>query len=126
MSNLPNALSLNVAIGSQFTQTYQFKNADGSLMNIVGKVFEFVIRNDPIEAHSTTPAVSVTSTASTASGTIAIDTSTSSILVTVTSAGMSALSQKQYVYTLWMDQNLGDATAMVSGTLFANYPAAQF
>lgn len=126
MSILPNAVSLNVAVGSQISQTYQFKNSDGSLMNITGKVFEFVIRSDPSEGHAVTPVVSVTSTASTASGTITVNTLTSTILVTVTATAMATLTQKQYVYTLWMDQNLSDATAMVSGTLFAFFPAAQF
>lgn len=126
MGVLPNALSLSVAVGSQLNQTYQFLNSDGTLMNIVGKIFEFNIRNDPIEAKTVTPVASVTSTVSTASGVITVNTLTSTVLVSVSSSAMSNLTQKQYVYTLWMDQNLADATAMVSGTLFANFPAAQF
>lgn len=126
MNVLPNAVSLNVAVGSQLNQSYQLKNSDGSLMDLTGKVFEFVIRNDPSEAHTATPLVSITSTASTASGTITVNTTTSTVLVSVSALAMATLTQKQYVYTLWMDQDLSDATAMVAGTLFAFFPAAQF
>lgn len=126
MGNLPNAISLSVAVGSQLNQTYQFKNDDGSLMNITGKVFEFVIRSDPSEAHVVTPVAVVTSSASTSAGTITVDTATSTILVSVSALAMANLTQKSYVYTLWMDQNLSDATAMVNGTLFAMLPAAQY
>lgn len=126
MANLPNAASLSVAVGSQLNQTYQFKNSDGTLMDITGKVFEFVIRADPVELGVTTPLVSVTSTASTASGTITVNTLTSTVLVSVSATAMATLTQKQYVYTLWMDQHLSDATAMVSGALLAILPAAQY
>lgn len=126
MGTLPNAVSLTVAVGSQLNQTYQFTNADGTLMNITGKVFEFNIRNDPSEAKTVTPVATVTSTASTSAGTITVNTATSTVLVSVSALAMANLTQKSYVYTLWMDQNLSDATAMVSGTLFAVFPAAQF
>lgn len=126
MNLLPNAISISAAVGSQLNQSYQLQNSDGTLMNINGKIFEFNIRNDPLEAKSVTPLVSVTSTASTAAGTITVNTLTSTVLVSVTATAMAGLAQNQYTYTLWMDQNLADATALVAGTLAAFLPAAQF
>ena len=126
MANLPNAVSIVAAIGSQFNQTYQLLNDDGSTMNITGKIFEFIIRTDPIQSGISTPAASVTSTASTASGTITVTVSTATLLVSVSALATALLSQQQYFYTLWMDQGLSDATALVSGTFFAELTAAQF
>lgn len=126
MANLPNAISLVAAIGSQFNQTYQMYNDDGTLMNITNKTFEFVIRTDPSQTGITVPVASVNSTTSTASGFITVNTLTSTILVTVAATTMAALTQQMYVYTLWMDQNLADATALVNGTMFAELVAARF
>lgn len=126
MGNLPSAVSLAAAIGSQLNQTYQFYNDDGTLMDITNKTFEFVIRTDPSQTGITVPVVSVNSTSSTASGFITVTTSTSTLLVTVSASAMASLSQQMYVYTLWMDQNLADATALVNGSLFAGLVASQF
>lgn len=119
MANLPNPLSLTLAVGGQFSNVYTITNDDGSLMNLVGKTFEFAIRADPSQATSVPPLISVNSTTSTSSGTITVNTSTSQVTVTITATAMAALSQTQYYYTLWMDPTLADATALVSGSLFA-------
>jgi len=124
MAALPNPLSLNVAVGSQFTQTYILQNEDGTLLNLTGKIFEFAIRTDTIQTSATAPAVSVNSTSSTASGTITVNLIAATVSVVVTATAMATLSQKQYYYTLWMDEGLSDATAMVSGTVFAVNVAA--
>ena len=101
-------------------------NDNGTLMNITNKTFEFVIRTDPIQTSVSTPVASVSSVSSTASGFITVNTGTSTVLVTVSPSAMSNLTQQGYVYTLWMDQNLPDAAALVSGTLFAEFVAATF
>ena len=124
MSSLPNLLSLSVAVGSQFSESFVFQNEDKSLMNLTGKIFEFSIRTDPIQTSATAPVVSVNSTSSTANGTITVNTFTATVTVTVTATGMALLSQRQFFYTLWMDEGLADATAMVSGSMFASNVSA--
>lgn len=126
MGILPNAISLLAPVGSQLNQSYQLLNDNGTLMNITNKTFEFVIRTDPSQTGVSTPVASVNSTVSTASGFITVTTNTSTLLVTVSATVMKTLTQQQYFYTLWMDQNLADATALVTGTLFAEFVAAQF
>lgn len=121
MPNLPNPASIMAAVGSQLNMTYVLKNDDNTLMDITGKTFEFSIRTDPSQTSATAPLISVTSTASTASGTITVTTASSTVLVSVSATAMATLTQKQYYYTLWMDQGLADATAMVFGTLFAEF-----
>jgi hypothetical protein len=121
MGFLPNLASLTAAVGSQLNVTYVLHNDDDTLMNITNKTFEFSIRTDPGQLSATPPLVSVNSTASTASGTIAVTTNTSTVAVSVSAAAMNTLTQRQYFYTLWMDQGQNDATAMVSGVLFVQF-----
>lgn len=102
-------------LGSQWATTFQFFNSDGSLMNITGKTFEYVLR---ISTKSTgTPALYVSSVSSTANGSITVTTATSSILVVITPTGMNTLtSPAVYAATLWMDPGLTDATVMANGS----------
>lgn len=119
MAALPNALSINVGIGSQWSQTYTIQNSDGTPFNITGKTWEFVVRNDPSEASSVTPAIKVLSSASSAAGSIVVDTNKMTVQVILSPTATGALVQKGYVYSLWMDPGLSDATAWVTGTAFA-------
>lgn len=124
MALLPNPASITAAVGSQLVMTYVLKNDDDTLMNIVGKTFEFSVRTDPSQTTSTAPLFSVSSTASTSSGTILVTAGTSTVQVIVNSAAMALLTQASYYYTLWMDPGLADQTAQVNGTLFAQFTAA--
>ena len=119
MAFLPNPLSMNVAVGSDLSNVYTLQNDNGTLMNLVGKTFEFSIRTDPAQTSATAALISVNSTSSTSSGSITVNTFTSQVTVVLTATAMATLSQNQYYYTLWMDPGLADATAMVSGTMFA-------
>lgn len=121
MGFLPNAASIAAAVGSQLNMTYALHDDSGALMNITNKIFEFSIRTDPIQTSATAPLISVNSTSSTASGTIVVNTNTATVSVSVSATAMAGLTQKLYYYTLWMNQGLGDATALVSGTLFAQF-----
>lgn len=121
MGVLPNAASITAAVDSQLNMTYVLHDDSNALMNITNKTFEFAIRTDPIQTSATPPLISVNSTASTSSGTIVVTTNTSTVAVSVSAPAMATLTQKLYYYTLWMNQGLGDATAMVSGTLFAQF-----
>lgn len=124
LAALPNPLSLNVAVGSQFDQNYVLQNEDGSLMSLVNKIFEFSIRADPIQTSAVPPLISVTSSTNTVNGGIVVDTVTSTVSVIVSATPMATLEQQLYYYTLWMDQGLPDATALVNGTMFAGNVSA--
>ena len=126
MGTLPNAVSVVAAIGSQWNQSYQLLNDDGTLMNISNKIFEFVVRTDPSQSSATTPLIRVSSVSATSSGSITVTTGTSTVLASLSPTAMALLSAGQYYYALWMDQDLPDATALVSGTLFASLTAQQF
>ena len=122
---LPTPLALNVAVGSQFVWTYVLPlNADGSVQNITDDIFEFSIRTDPAQLSSTPPLISVNSTSSTSSGTITVTLATATLVITVTATAMAALSQQPYYYTLWENQGLATAQALVAGTMFAGNIAA--
>jgi len=100
--------------GSQWSYSFQVQNDDGTLMNIIGKTFELVIRTD--QRTSGTPAATINSTSSTASGTITVNTATSTVVATLNPVATSALvANTTYSLTLWMDPGLSDATALVNG-----------
>lgn len=119
MATLPNTFSIQMGIGSLWSQNYVLQNSDGSLANLTGKIFEFVVRTDPSQASSVTPAIIVTTTSSSA-GVITVNTATATVNVLLNPSATAALSQTSYHYTLWMDQGLSDATAWVTGTIFAS------
>lgn len=123
MPALPNQLQANAAAGSQWVQTYTLQNDDGTAMNISGKVFEFVIR--PTVSDTTEPAmVAVNSTAATGQGYITVTAATSTLQVVLSPTATALLGQGARPYTLWMDNGLTDATALVVGTFFSNLVAA--
>ena len=123
MPPLPNPLSLTVASGSQFNQVFVIKNSNGTLVDLTGKIFEFYIRTEQVQTSSTSPIAHVNSTSSTASGTIVVDLFTAAVSVTVSAPAMT-LPQAPYYYTLWLDEGLTDATALVAGTMFVANVAA--
>ena len=124
MGSLANPLSIALAVGSQFVQNYQIKNPDGSLANIGSSTFEFVVRTDPSQPSTVTPVFSVTTVAS-PSGSISINTVTSTVTVTVFPVATALLSQAvgTYYYTLWENQGTTSAMAVFSGTAFAQFVA---
>lgn len=117
---LPTNYTVITASGSQWTSVVTVYNDDGSLADLTGKSFEFVVRN----ATSPNPNVigsigavvfSVNNTSSTANGTINVTVSSSQVQVIVTATAVNLLTQGGGVYTLWMDPSLADATALVTG-----------
>ena len=119
---LPNNYAIVTAQGSQWSVIITVYNDDGSLTNIVGKTFEFVVRDRTDAAGKVL--FSVNNTSSTSSGTITVTTSTSSLQVVVTPAATNLLTAGGGPYTLWMDQGLSDATALLTGTFLASVVAA--
>lgn len=117
MPTLPNQLNIQQAAGSQWTQGYQLQNDDGTLVNITGATFQFVIR--PSATNVTEPGlVSVNSTASTVQGYITVTTGTSTLLVVLSPTATSLLGQNSYPYSLWMNPGTSSATDLVTGTSF--------
>jgi hypothetical protein len=115
---LPNNYTVVTAQGSQWSAIFQIQNDDGSLADLTNKVFEFVVRDRLTPASQIV--FSVNSTTSTAYGEIVVTLSTSSLQVIVNAAATVLLSEGGGPYTLWMDQNLADATALVTGVFLAS------
>lgn len=109
--------------GSQWSQSFQLTNDDGTLQNLAGKTFAFTLRTSPRAVG--TPAVQVTSTASTASGYITVTLSTSTVQVVLTSAATASLAGANvYSCALWEDQGAADQTALVVGNFYVQPVAA--
>lgn len=115
---LPNNYTIVTALGSQWSTVVTVYNDDGTLADISSKVFEFVVR-DRLGSPGTV-LFSFTSTTPNAYGNMVVDTTASTVQVTVNPAATSLITEGGGPYTLWMDQNLTDATALLTGTFFAN------
>jgi len=111
---LPNSYLAVTANGSQWAQSYQVTNDDGTLADITNKTFELIVRNTQTSA----TLFSVNSTASTAYGTITVTSSTATLQVVLTPTATTLLPEWGGSYTLWMDPNLNDATALVAGIFY--------
>lgn len=126
---LPNNYTIITASGSQWTAVVTVTNDDGTLANLTGKSFEFVLRSSNSSNYALPNAIgpiifSVNNSSSTANGTITVNTTTSQVSVTVTATAVNLITQGGGVYTLWMDPNLADATALMTGQfLVQNIPA---
>lgn len=118
MPTLPNQLNISDQVaGSQWPRSYQLQNDDGSLIDITGATFEFVIRTDSTD--TTTPAlVTVSSAAATAQGYITVTVATSTLLVVLSPTATALLGQSAYPYALWMAPGTPAATDLVTGTSF--------
>lgn len=115
---LPNNYTVVTALGSQWSALFTIYNDDGTLADLTNKIFELVVRDRL--GRSSRVTFTVNSTASTTYGTIIPNITNSTIQVIVTPAATSLVVEGGGPYTLWMDQGLSDATALVTGTFFAN------
>lgn len=115
---LPNNYTIVTAAGSQWSSIFTVYDDDGTLTDLTNKVFEFVVR----DRLSTVGRVlfSFTDTVSNAYGTIIVNTVNSTVQVIVTPAATLLVTEGGGPYTLWMDQSLSDATALATGTFYAN------
>lgn len=115
---LPNNYTIVTALGSQWSTVVTVYNDDGTLADLTNKVFEFVVR-DRLGSPGNV-LFSFTSTTPNSYGNMVVDTVASTVQVTVTPAATSLITEGGGPYTLWMDQNLSDATALLTGTFYAN------
>jgi len=115
---LPNNYTIVSAAGSQWSALFTVYNDDGTLADLTNKVFEFVVR----DRLSTAGRVifSFTSASANSYGSMTVNTVNSTVQVVVTPAATTLITEGGGPYTLWMDQGLSDATALVTGTFFAN------
>lgn len=115
---LPNNYTVVAAANSQWSLVFTIQNDDGTVADITNKTFEFVVRNRLNRVGVVL--FSVSSTASTAYGTITVDVLTATVQVILTPTATGLIPEGGGPYTLWMDQNLSDATTLVTGTFYAN------
>lgn len=115
---LPNNYTIVTAAGSQWSAIFTVYNDDGTLANLTNKVFEFVVRDRLGQPGNVI--FSFTSVSGNAYGSMVIDTVNSTVQVTVNPAATLLITEGGGPYTLWMDQNLSDATALVTGVFYAN------
>jgi hypothetical protein len=119
---LPNRVQINVAAGSQWSQGYQLQNDDGTIFDITGIEFRFVVR--PTTTDSNEPAlVSVDSNASTAQGYITVTVDTATLLVVLSPTATTLLGQSVYPYSLWMAPGTAAQTDLVQGVSFCTLVA---
>lgn len=119
---LPNNYTIVSARGSSWSATFTVQNSDGTLADISNKTFEFVVRNrlNPVGV----VLFSVTSTATSTFGGIVVDVEAASVQVVLNVPATEAVPEGGGPYTLWMDQGLPDATALVTGVFYTN-PVAE-
>lgn len=115
---LPNNYTIVTALGSQWSAIFTIYNDDGTLADLTNKIFELVVRDRL--GNSSRVTFSVNNTASTTYGTIIPNLVNSTIQVIVTPAATNLIVEGGGPYTIWMDQGLSDATALVTGVFFAN------
>ncbi len=115
---LPNNYTIVTAAGSQWSTVITVYNDDGTLANITNKVFEFVLR-DRLNVVGDI-IFSFTSDAPNAYGQMTVNTVNSTVQVVINPAATLIVTEGGGPYTLWMNQNLSDATALLTGVLYAN------
>lgn len=115
---LPNNYTIVTALGSQWSSIFTIYNDDGTLANLTNKTFEFVVRDRL--GQPGTVLFSFTAAAPNAYGSMTVNTVNSTIQVVVNPAATALITEGGGPYTLWMDQNLSDATALVTGVFYAN------
>lgn len=114
---MPQLWAANGSAGSQWVQSFTLTNDDGTLMNIVGKAFEFVIRASATDT-SPTPLAKVSSSAATAQGYITVTTATSSVQVVLSPTTTAGIPSAGPWHALWMDPGLADQTEILYGPFY--------
>lgn len=114
MSALPNQWNASSPAGSQWSQSFQLVNDDGTPVNVTGWTWEFVIR--PTVADTASPALVQVTTTVSAQGYITVNTTTATVMVVLNPAATSLLGKGAKPYALWSNPGTTTATAWVEGT----------
>ena len=114
---LPTTAQITVPVGGQWKLSCRFTDDDESPIDISTASWRFSIR--PSAADTSSPAlITVDSVSATGQGYITTTPETSSLLVVLTGAATALLTGTAYVYALWMDPGLTDATPWLSGPCY--------
>ncbi|NUR02468.1 MAG: hypothetical protein HOY79_39825 [Streptomyces sp.] len=114
---MPQLWAANAVSGSQWVQTFTLTNDDGTLMNIVGKAFEFVVRASATDT-SPTPLAKVTSNGATAQGYITVTAASSTVQVVLMPTATASIPATGPWHALWMDSGLADQTELLYGPFY--------
>lgn len=110
------------AAGAQWVQVFKLTNADGSIVDLTGLTWEFVIRPAVTDA-APTPLVKVTTTG-TSQGQIVIDIPTGTITVTLTPSATALLGRDSRAHALWSNPGTTTAVCWVEGSFDSALVAA--
>lgn len=113
MSSLPNQWNTSTPAGSQWVQTFQLQNDDGTPVNITGWTWELVIR--PNVTDTATPALVQVTTTVSAQGYITTNTATGTVTVVLNPAATSLLGKGARPHALWSQPGTTQAVAWVEG-----------
>lgn len=102
------------AASSLWAQTFTFLNGDGTLMDLTGLGWEFVIRPGVTDA-ADPPLVKVT-TAPGDQGGIVVDLDAATVTVTITPAATALLGKGARPHALWSQPGTAAATCWITGT----------
>lgn len=114
---MPQLWAANATAGSQWVTSFTLTNDDETLMNIVGKSFEFVVRASATDT-SPTPLAKVTSSAATAAGYITATAATSSLQVVLSPTATAGIPPTGSWHSLVMDPGLPDQSVVLSGPFY--------
>jgi hypothetical protein len=117
MPDLPLRWRTAVVAGAQWSATFTLLNDDGTLMNISGKTFEFVIR--PNAADATAPPLVKVTAAATAQGYLTVNAVAATVQAVLAPAATTLLGTGCRPFALWMDPGLPDQTCLVEGPFYS-------
>lgn len=112
-----------VNTGGVNTAVFTFQNADGSLYNITGLTWEYVVRRDASDP-ITTAVIEVTQTPN-SQGAVTVNTGASTVTVTLyPTATVNLAARTVYDHSLWSDPgDTVNATVWASGGFITNQVA---
>ncbi|GAA3267783.1 hypothetical protein [Streptomyces lavendulae] len=117
MVDLPLPWRTSTVAGAQWSAAFTLLDDDGTPMDIVGKMFEFVIR--PSSADVTVPPLVKVTTTATAQGYLTVDMVAATIQVVLTPAATILLGTGCRPFALWMDPGQPDQTCLVEGPFYS-------
>lgn len=102
------------AAGSLWAQTFTLLNGDGTLMDLTGLDWEFVIR--PGVTDTADPPLVKVATTPGDQGEIVVDLDASTVTVTLTPEATTLLSKGARPHALWSQPGTDRATCWIAGT----------
>lgn len=120
---LPTRWDSEIIIGGKWGPVGAARDNNQQPMALDTKTFELVIRPKVTDT-TQPPLIKVTADTSGAQGYITVDTVAGTLAVTVYATATTLLTPGVWVYELWMNPGMTDATPLADGYLVARLPAA--